>query len=208
MRLVLIRHGESKHGLRGHIADVRTCTGLTPRGVQQALALAERLSATGERLDSTFLLTSPVLRARQTAEILAEAFSGGTLSEDGNLRELLPGQAEGLSGAEYRSHYGAFDLIASPARPFAPGGESWADFVGRVRATLHDFAERFAGQTVIAVSHAGFIVASLLVLFDIPRPGTGTQFDPAHTALTEWEMSGGIWRLVRYNDTAHLRSGD
>lgn len=204
MRLLLIRHGESEHGLRGQIADVRACTGLTPKGQQQARALAERLSASGELRPGAHFLTSPVLRARQTAEILAEASPLGQAAEDGNLREILPGDAEGLTGEEYRARYGAFDLIAAPDRPFAPGGESWNAFVDRVRTTLHNYAERFAGQRVVAVSHAGFIVAALLVIFDIPRPGTGAQFDPLHSSITEWQVSGGIWRLVRYNDVAHL----
>ena len=121
MRLLLIRHGESNHGVQGQIADVRTCTGLTPRGMEQARALAERLSTTGALPDDLVLLTSPVLRAQQTAKIVAEAVKNGSLRTDDNLRELLPGEAEGLSSAEYRARYGRFDLIASPDRPFAPG---------------------------------------------------------------------------------------
>jgi hypothetical protein len=65
-------------------------------------------------------------------------------------------------------------------------------------------SERFAGQTVVAVSHAGFVVASLLVAFDIPRPGTGARLEPAHTSLTEWRVADAIWTLVRYNDASHL----
>jgi broad specificity phosphatase PhoE len=76
-----------------------------------------------------------------------------------------------------------------------------------VGATLHRLADRFAGETVVAVTHAGFVMASILVLFDIRRPGTGARLDPAHTSLTEWEVAGGIWRLVRYNDAGHLRAG-
>src|SRR5579875_2217213 len=71
--------------------------------------------------------------------------------------------------------YETFDLVTSPARAFAPGGESWQEFLERVRATLDRLAVRFAGQTVVAATHAGFIVASVLVLFDIPRPGTGAR---------------------------------
>jgi probable phosphoglycerate mutase len=204
VRLLLIRHGESNHGVQGQIADVRTCTGLTPRGVEQARALAERLSTPGALPDDPVLLTSPVLRVQQTAKIVAETLDHESLRTDDNLRELLPGEAEGLSSAEYRARFGRFDLI----RPFAPGGESWTAFIDRVRATMHDLAERYDGQTVIAVSHAGFIVAALLILFGIPRPGTGAQFDPAHTAITEWQVVEGTWRLVRYNDAAHLDTGD
>ena len=73
-----------------------------------------------------------------------------------------------------------------------------------MRATLATLAERYDGRTVVAVSHAGFIVAAVLVLFDIPRPGTGAYLDPVYTGITEWQFSGGVWRLIRYNDAYHL----
>jgi broad specificity phosphatase PhoE len=73
-----------------------------------------------------------------------------------------------------------------------------------VRATLDALAARHAGETVVAVTHAGFIVATLVVAFAIPRPGTGAWLDPAHTGLTEWRVREGRWELARYNDTAPL----
>jgi len=204
MRLLLIRHGESGHSLRGMIAGQASCPGLTARGFEQARRLAERLRATGEAGNCIALLSSTVLRARQTAEVLGIELGISLVEQDCDLCELHPGDADGLSWDVYREMYGAFDLIEEPNRPFAPGAESWLDFLGRMRATLDRLAARFDGQTVIAVTHAGFIVASLLVLFDIPRPGTGARVDPAYTAVTEWEFSGGTWRLIRFNDAARL----
>src|SRR5579871_4197788 len=123
MRLVLIRHGESQHGLGGIIAERIGCTGLTDRGVRQVEALAHRLAATSELGDCNVLLSSPVVRARQTAEILAPAFSMQAGEEDADLCEVHPGEADGLSWEAYRARYGELDLPASPTRPFAPGGE-------------------------------------------------------------------------------------
>ena len=80
--------------------------------------------------------------------------------------------------------------------------------MGRVRATLERLAKHFVGKTVVAVTHAGFIVASILVLFDIPRPGTGAYIDPVHTSLTEWNTADGVWRLNRFNDAFHLVKAD
>jgi broad specificity phosphatase PhoE len=144
------------------------------------------------------LLCSPVRRARQTTDLLADTFPGICLEEVPDLRELHPGVADGISWADYRARFGAFDLRAEPQRPFAPGGETWEAFSGRVQATLDYFATQYAGQTVAAVTHSGFIVVA------IPRPGTGAWLDPEHTTLTEWQVTNGIWRLVRYNDAYHL----
>ncbi len=200
MRLILVRHGESQHNVGGFIAGLSGCRGLTGRGLSQARALAERIRKTDEWNDCGALLCSPMRRATQTAEILRDALPVTKAEADDGLCELHPGKADGLSWDDYCATYGTFDLVAFPTRPFSPGGENWSDFLSRVRATLERLAARFAGQTVVAVTHGGFIVASILVLFDIPRPGTGAHLEPAHLSLTEWNFSEGIWRLARFND--------
>jgi broad specificity phosphatase PhoE len=126
------------------------------------------------------------------------------VSEEPNLCELLPGQADGLTWAAYRAQYGMFDLVAEPERPFAPGGESWLTFHDRVRRTMATLAQRFVGRTVAAVTHGGFIVVSLLALFDIPRPGTGARLHVDYTSLTVWRAANNVWELERYNDAWHL----
>jgi broad specificity phosphatase PhoE len=204
MRLILIRHGESEHTLRNVIAGQMSCRGLTERGFKQVQLLAQRFAVTHEVSDCQALLCSPVLRARQTVEVLARTLPVGLIEQDRDLCELHPGEADGLSWEAYRATYGAFDLLASPTRAFAPGAESWLEFIERVRATLERLARRFAGQTVVTVTHAGFIVASVLVLFDIPRPGTGTRLDPGSTSLSEWRVTQATWQLVRFNDISHI----
>ncbi len=204
MRLLLIRHGASHHSDAGLIAMPRGCTGLTDAGVAQVGALARRLAATGEAADCAALLASPVRRARETADLLRPALPAGGVRHAPGLMELVPGVADGLTLARYRAAYGDWDPVALPDRPTAPGGESWSRFLARVRATLDGLAARHDGETVVAVTHAGFIMATVLVAFAIPRPGTGAWLAPAHTGLTEWRVADGRWELARYNDTAHL----
>ena len=208
MRLVLVRHAESQHSQRGVIGGARGCTGLTDHGRQQALTLANRLATTGELGPSPTLLTSPWPRARQTAEIVTQTLPIGAITEVPELRELDPGAADGLSWADYRARFGGFDLQAQPDRPFAPGGKSWTVYTARVEAALLDLAGRFDGRTVLAITHAGFIVVACLALFDalVDRPRRRVWLEPTHTALTEWRVTGATWRLVRYNDAGHLDS--
>jgi len=204
VRLLLVRHGHSHHGAAGLIAMPRGCTGLTTTGRAQALALAMRFRAEAGLGARVTLLGSPALRARQTADALLPHLPVGTVTEEPGLCELLPGAADGLTHAAYRATYGAFDPVAEPDRPFAPGGESWRGFLARVGRTLEALAARHAGETVVAATHAGFIVATLLDRLAIPRPGTGAWLDPAHAGITEWRVRDGRWVLVSYNDTAHL----
>jgi broad specificity phosphatase PhoE len=56
-------------------------------------------------------------------------------------------------------------------------------FDGRIRRAMTDLAGQFSGQTVAAVTHGGFIVVSLLALFDISRPGTGSRLHVDYTSL-------------------------
>jgi broad specificity phosphatase PhoE len=104
------------------------------------------------------------------------------------------------------ARYGDFDPLAEPDRPQSPGGESWNRFIERVRSALDRLADRFKGRTAVAVTHGGFISASILIKFRIPRPEPGARFEPVNTAITEWSLSDADWKLIRYNDFAHLQA--
>lgn len=200
MRLILVRHGESQHGVRGVIGGMRDCTGLTERGRAQARLLRDRLAAEGDWAGAP-LLASPWPRAQQTAEILAEALSAMPQLDDA-LCEIQPGEADGLSIAEYGRRY-VHDLMADTQRPFAPGGESWDAFAARVRGKLDALAAEPA-ETVVAVTHSLWIVVSFLNLFGIESsPKRRARLEPDFCSLTEWRCTDGQWTLVRYNDVQH-----
>jgi broad specificity phosphatase PhoE len=204
MHLTLIRHAESNHIQSGMISGKKSCTGLTPEGFSQAHRLADRFRVTGDHIGCQVFLTSPVLRARQTAEIIAQALPVGTPIPDSDLVEQIPGDADGLTHQEFRELYGDFNPEIEPKRPFPPNGESWMGFVERVNCTLERLATQYAGQHVIAVTHAGFIVVAFMVLFHLPPSGSRAWIDPLNTSLTEWVKDKGIWHLLSYNDTWHL----
>jgi probable phosphoglycerate mutase len=200
----LIRHGESYSAVEQTIADVAGCKGLTEKGFHQIDLLAKRCAATGEVSDCTTFLSSPIPRARQTAERLLAVLPVDSYREEPDLRDLVPGEADGLSFPAYAERFGRFNLLDEPDRAFAPGGESWTTFTARVRQTLQRLRTEYEGQTVVAACHAGFIVISLIELFAIPRPGTQAYLSPTYTGITELQFAGNRWTLVRYNDTAHL----
>jgi len=67
LRLFLIRHADAEAG------DPDELRRLSPEGREQARALGKRLAAAGVRADA--ILTSPLLRARETGEALADALA-------------------------------------------------------------------------------------------------------------------------------------
>jgi broad specificity phosphatase PhoE len=205
MRLFLVRHGEAHAGFHGVIAGPTGCTGLTPNGRHQAEALRDHLAAT-RRVQADTLLASVLPRAIETAEIIAPGLGLAIAGQECDLCEVHTGEADGLEWVEYGTRYGSFDMEAEPDRVFAPRGESWNSFHQRVGGTLERIAREHAGQTVVAVCHAGVIQASLRVLLGVPHPGTGARVQPTNTGLTEWEFEPerDRWTLHGFNDTNHL----
>ncbi len=205
MRLILVRHGDAPAGFRGPIAGPTGCTGLTPLGRRQAEALRDHLATSG-RVRADRLVASVLPRAIETADIVAPGLGLELSDRDCGLCEVHTGEADGVDWSEYNDRYGSFDMEAEPDRPFAPGGDSWNGFHTRVRGTLERLAREQAGRTVVAVCHAGVIMASLRLLLGIPDPSTSAHLRPANTGLTEWEHvpSQGTWILRSYNETGHL----
>lgn len=205
MRLVLVRHGEAHAGFHGVIGGPAGCAGLTERGRRQAAALRDFLAASG-RVRADVLLSSVIPRAIETAEIVAPGLGIATFGRECDLCEVHTGVADGLEWAEWGRRYGSFDMQAEPDRVFAPEGESWNGFHERVQQVLERLAKEYEGRTVVAVCHAGVIMASLQVLLGIPRPGTGARLAPANTGLTEWgwEPEPGRWTLHSFNETCHV----
>jgi broad specificity phosphatase PhoE len=205
VRLILVRHGDAHAGFHGVIGGQAGCTGLTPYGRAQAEALRHHLADSG-RVRADVLLASVLPRAIETASIIAPGLGLEIAGQECDLCEVHTGDADGLTWTEYAARYGSFDMEAEPDRLFAPAGESWNTFHQRVKQMLERVARDYEDQTVVAVCHAGVIMASMRMLLGIPHPGTGAQLRPTNTGLTEWGYDPSLdrWTLHTFNDASHL----
>ena len=163
------------------------------------------LAASG-RIHADVLLASVLPRAIETAQIIAPALGLGAIRQECDLCEIHAGEADGLTWAEYATRYGSFNMESKPERVFAPGGESWMTFHERVLKMCQHLAAEFTDQTVVAVCHAGVIMASIRVLFGVPHPGTGARLQPVNTGMTEWtyDQDYDRWTLRSFNEQSHL----
>jgi len=145
-------------------------------------------------------------RARQTAEAVNEAL-GLTLNVDVELEERRPGDADGVRWADYSDRFGDFRLLDNPYRPLAPNGESQAQFDLRVGEALNRVLAAHRGSSIMIVCHAGVIDVVFRQLLALPPTG-GFWLSTLNTSLTEFvtddDGAKPTWRLVRYNDAAHL----
>jgi probable phosphoglycerate mutase len=204
-RLAIIRHGEAVCNAQSYVGGPKSCRGLTALGVRQSEVLAERLARTGELDGPDALWTSELPRAYETAAILAPALGELTVERSQALCEREPGEADGLSWAEFSLRYGRNSTPGDhPELPLSPGGESWIGFVERAATALTDLARRHRGGLVVIVAHGGIIDASLIAFLGLPGYGNTVRLHAENTSITEWRHTGRRWRLVRYNDSAHL----
>lgn len=205
MHLILVRHGEAHAGFHGPIAGRLGCRGLTAHGRRQAEALRDHLDAS-HRVRPDVLLASVLPRAIETAEIIAPGVGLQIAGHHCDLCEVHTGEADGLDWAEYNVRYGSFDMEAEPDRIFAPAGESWNSFHDRVQLTLRRLADEYADRTVVAVCHAGVIMASVRILLGAGHQGAGAQLRPTNTGMTEWHHDPSLdrWTLHTFNEASHL----
>jgi broad specificity phosphatase PhoE len=206
-RLVLIRHGESDAQVRGYLSGHDVCGGLSDGGREQAHALRDRLTATGELDQVDAVYTSILSRAIETAEIIGPGLGDTVPRQECDWCEIHPGEAEGLTWDEFRARYPVEGDPGDPYRQRAPGAETWAEFYVRAGARLRRIADEHPGERVVVVCHGGIIGASFVALGDLPiRKGIALTHETVNTSMTEWRFTGSEWRLVRYNDAAHLAS--
>src|SRR5260221_6354538 len=154
MRVFVVRHGESEGNFAGTLQGARSDTHLSARGVEQARLLARRLS--GEALDAAF--TSPMIRARETTEILLAGRDGVPVAVDADLLEFDWGTWSGqpldaaleAEVAGVRSRWKAGETSLAP-----PGGESPEDAATRAQRFFGRLRREAPGSSLV-VAHGRF----------------------------------------------------
>jgi probable phosphoglycerate mutase len=215
VQLYVIRHGQSlinlsdwEHGNRDE--------GLTELGQRQAHAVAQRLAKNPGRID--VLYSSTMLRARQTAAVIAETL-GLPVIHDDRIREIGNNRLDHAPWPEVPEQYGDFWATARPFASVTPAveqGESLMHFRTRVGAFIEDLLERHPGEIVAAVAHGGVIDALFDHVFNVGA-WRRCLVDTHNAAVThlealdfapdsDWVAHAGpeFWRLHRHNCMAHL----
>jgi broad specificity phosphatase PhoE len=208
----LIRHGESVSNAAGRVQGQEDVE-LSATGRDQAEAVAawtRALLGADDAPPVDELWSSPLRRARETAEAIAAA-TGLPLRIEDDLRELHAGIFQGHLWADLEERFP--DAVAkwrSGDADFAiPGGESRAQLAARGRAVLELLAARPA-RGMIVVAHGGILTAALGSLVGKAHPLLAAAAERPFTklpALANCSITRVRWpgpELVSFNDTAHL----
>ncbi len=206
-RLVVLRHGQTTSNLKG-IWQGHLDHELTDLGREQARAAARAIAA----LRPTRVVTSDLVRARDTAREVAAASGDLEVRVDERWREIHAGAWQGLTAAQVYSQYpeDADRLLSGEDFRRGGHGESLADVADRVRPALDALVtEMDAGETVVIATHGvtgRSLVAELIGLDQSTAWRVLGGFGNCHWAVLEeraTRMTGrGGWRISQWNASA------
>jgi probable phosphoglycerate mutase len=195
--LWLIRHGETFWNAEGRFQG-QLDVPLSPKGMEQAVRVAERLGSSRLRFDG--LYSSDLERARETARPIAQALKLELLLDE-RIREIDAGQLQGLLRPEIEERFPQFfkQTKLDPWNAKRPAGESMADVALRVCTFLHALPEgRFA-----IVTHGGVIRAALREILKL-EGNTWRNFQIQNTSITRLNLPEGT--ALSVGDVGHLEA--
>ncbi|HKV43434.1 MAG TPA: histidine phosphatase family protein [bacterium] len=198
-RIYLIRHGQTVWNAEGRFQG-QTDSALSTLGYRQATCLSAVLAP----LPIAAVYSSPLSRARLTAEAIADAH-GLPVVEVADLREIGMGVWEGLTAAEITQRFGS---VIEPRRRnpewIAPqGGETLADVRARSMQAVLAIAGRHAGATVAVVAHGAVIKTVILTALDAPLTSYW-RIRQENAAMNILDLGGDQPRVRVINETGHL----
>lgn len=196
MKCYLLRHGESKANIENLFCG-HTDAMLTPKGMAQAVAAAEKLS----EINFDRIYSSDLSRARKTAELVS--MERCTINFDNRLREMHFGIFEGLTYKricdEHPLAYQHWSQDFSKHAP--PCGESMQEVYDRVVACFEEIIEearRNDVENLLIVSHSGVIRSLLSYLFFNELSGYW-RFKVDNCGITVIEWEDDYWMLNQMN---------
>ncbi|MGW3331188.1 bifunctional RNase H/acid phosphatase [Streptomyces rubiginosohelvolus] len=202
--LVLLRHGETALTPEKRFSGSGgTDPELSAVGRGQAERAAGHFAALGTVQE---IVSSPLRRCRETAAAVA-ARLGLDVRIDESLRETDFGAWEGLTFGEVRERYGD-DLtawLASPDTAPTGGGESFTQVAERVAAARDRLVARYAGRTVLLVTHVTPIKTFVRLALGAPPEALFRMELSAASISTVAYYGDGNASVRLLNDTSHLR---
>jgi len=233
-RLWLVRHGQSQGNVARDLAneaghheiaiDVRDVdVPLSDLGHRQARAAGEWFASLPKGERPEVILTSPYIRARQTAKAICEAgaLAGGPEKPivDERLREREFGIFDRLTTTGIKARFP--DEAAHRARlgkfyHRPPGGESWADVILRLRSVLNTINLHYSNKRVLVVCHQVVVLCFRYILEELEEADILTidkQAEVLNCGICAYEFqpdAQGLCapRLALWNHGAPLEQGE
>jgi len=204
--ITLLRHGESVGNAESRWQGQADFP-LTERGHEQAAALAERWKIENVKFDH--VISSPLTRAKQTAEIIASKLNLQIEFEPLWL-ERDNGEFAGLTAHEVRQNF-IHPSFTTPYDPVGSDGEGDWELFLRAGQALHSLLKREPARYLI-VSHGGLLnqVMHAVVGVAPQANNAGTRFRFGNTAFAQlmYYPYQHRWAIDKLNDHSHWLDAD
>ncbi len=196
-RLVLWRHGQTEWNAVGR-AQGHANVSLDEVGRAQADRAAPFLAS----YQPSFVWSSDLARARETAEALVALLPSLELVVDQRLREYDVGVRQGLTFPEFEEKFPeAYASFAAGGSVLVPGAETSAQVRARMVHALGAAADAVeVGETGVVVGHGASLRTGLLAFLGVPPELDEILAGMANCAWTVLELRGGRgWQIIDYN---------
>ena len=202
--LIIIQHCQSEHHVNG-MSGGWTDTPLTKLGREQAKHIGERLSIEING-DEYVMYSSDLLRASQTADIIAE-YLDIKVNLYPKLRERNFGIATGKSREWLRSNLLSVSQIDRLDHRPVEGAETWREFYTRIANGLNEI-QKDDSEKVIIVSHGGALNNIIAWWLKIPIDVLNNcRFKGKPGAITKLNIDDNNFRVLsNLSDDIHLRN--
>ena len=192
-QIIFLRHGQAKNNTERVLSGRTPGVPLTDKGITQAQQTAELL----EHMNISAIYSSPIQRAKHTAEIVGEHNSIDVQIDD-RLIELDMGKFTGVPYDEiFSSHGNVFLKFYNGELEIAHNGvETFADVKKRVTSIVDEIIEKHPDQNVVLVTHMDPIKAMLSNIVDL-----------SPTNLFELIIANASLNLFREKDRKFSLSG-
>ncbi|WP_342567199.1 histidine phosphatase family protein [Psychrobacillus sp. FSL K6-4046] len=187
--IAFIRHGVTAWNKEGR-AQGKTDVPLDEEGILMAERVAERM----EKEHWDVIYTSPLIRAKRTAEIIAEKLPEINFNTDIRLGEIGGGLIEGTTEQERVDKWGL------NWREQDMGFEKEDVIIARGLSFIEDIQKAHRGKKVIVVSHGGFLAR----VFNALIPGGEFSNDIGNTSVTIVELKDERNHCHLFNCMKHL----
>jgi len=163
-QIIFLRHGQAKNNTERILAGRTEGIPLTEIGIKQAEHTAELL----EHMNISAIYSSPIQRAKHTAEIVAE-HNSLNVTLDERLIELDMGKFTGVPYDEiFTSHGNVFMKFYNSELEIAHNGvETFTEVKKRVLGIVDHVIEKHPDENVVLVTHMDPIKAMLSTIIDL-----------------------------------------
>lgn len=185
--ICLIRHGETDWNAKDKIQGT-TDIPLNDNGLRQARECSDHLKAD----DWDVIITSPLIRAKQTAKIINQKLQL-PLYEMEEFQERHFGDAEGLSIEDRKAIF--------PDKNY-PNQEQLEPFINRIMKGLKKVNKNYPYSRVLLVAH-GAVINSIIIQLSEEK-NLPEKIPLVNACMSNIQFQENKWKVRNFNQVTHL----